>query len=401
MRFYSCFVIKKGKAKKDGACPLYLRLTLHQKRVELSTGIFVHPDDWSDVTQKLEPTASAFQVFNNRLNKMNTDVHDSYNQLLSLGKPFEIEAVKKRYLGEMDSIGILKVFDYYLATIEKNLGRGYAYETLKHYRVSRTKLDEFIRCQYSVDDFPVDKIKYDFLNRFDMYLKSEYRVQQNTAWNYHKHLRRVLNLAISMDKIKKNPYSKFKVKLEETNREFLTKAELHRLESKEIDLTRLSIVRDIFVFACYTGLSYSDISKLGEDHIQLRDDGNKWIIISRTKTKSLCHIPILPNALEILKKYEGFPEALLKGRVLPVESNQKLNIYLKELSVICGIRKNLSMHVARHTFATTVTLSNGVPIETVSKILGHRSLKVTQVYARVLENKISQDMMALKDKLGL
>nr|WP_321411650.1 site-specific integrase [uncultured Carboxylicivirga sp.] len=401
MRLISSYVIKKTKERKDKTCPLYLRLTLHQKRIELSTGIYVYPNDWNEVTQKLEPGANAFKVFNNRLNKIIADINDIYNQLVSIGKPFDLEMIKKRYIGVSDSIGVLKVFDYYLKTIQCNLGKGYAYQTFKHYKVTRKKLEEFISDYCSQKDYPINKVKYDFLNRFDMYIKSIDGIRQNTAWNYHKHFRRVLNVAISMDHIKKNPYSRFKVKLEETNREFLTKEELGRMESIDIDLERLSVVRDIFVFACYTGLSYSDISKLNSDHIQQRDDGNRWIIINRTKTKTRCYIPLFPNAVQTIERYRDYPDALLKGRVLPVLSNQKLNSYLKELAVMCRIKKNLTMHMARHTFATTVTLSNGVPIETVSKILGHSSLKITQVYARVLENKISQDMMILKEKLGM
>jgi len=177
--------------------------------------------------------------------------------------------------------------------------------------------------------------------------------------------------------------------------------ELKKLEKKEVELTRLATVRDIFVFACYTGLSYSDISKLSSKHIQSRDDGNLWIVINRTKTNSKCMIPLFQNVVKILKRYEDYPKVLLKGRVLPVLSNQKLNSYLKEIADISSIKKNLSMHIARHTFATTVTLSNGVPIETVSKLLGHRDLKVTQVYAKILESKISNDMMELQKKLDV
>ncbi|WP_439185604.1 site-specific integrase, partial [Carboxylicivirga taeanensis] len=269
------------------------------------------------------------------------------------------------------------------------MGHGYAYRTLKHYRVSRKKLAEFIQTRLRKKDIPITAVEYNFLNQFDMHLKAEYGVHQNTAWNYHKHLKRVMNLAISMEYIQKSQYNQFKTKLEQANRDFLTKDELHRLETKSLEIDRLSIVRDIFIFACYTGLAYSDISKLSPNHIQKRDDGNQWIIINRTKTKSQCRIPIYPNALDILERYADYPEVLLKGRVLPVASNQKLNSYLKELATICNINKNLTMHMARHTFATTVTLSNGVPIETVSKVLGHKSLKITQIYARVLENKIS------------
>jgi site-specific recombinase XerD len=163
----------------------------------------------------------------------------------------------------------------------------------------------------------------------------------------------------------------------------------------------LSVVRDIFVFSCFTGLSYADMAKLGPQHLHLGDDGEKWIIIDRTKTDTRCQIPLLQKAKSILKKYANNPECHSKGLLLPVHSNQKMNSYLKELADICGISKNLTMHVARHTFATSVTLNNGVPLETVSKILGHNSVKTTQIYARVLESKISADMKILKTKLKL
>lgn len=208
-----------------------------------------------------------------------------------------------------------------------------------------------------------------------------------------------MNLAISLELIKKNPYSKYKVHLEETNREFLTQLELSSIEAKEINIPRLAAIRDIFVFACYTGLSYSDISKLSIDHLRIGIDKNEWIIIDRSKTNNRCRIPLLPRAKLILKRYNDTPQYRIKGLLLPVLTNQKMNSYLKELADICGIRKELTMHMARHTFATTVTLSNGVPIETVSKILGHTNLKTTQIYAKILDQKISDDMSLLQSKL--
>ncbi len=388
MRLISTYTIKKGKARKDGLCPLYLRATLNQKRIELSSGIFVHPDNWDEVSQKIAPNMEGASVYNNRLNKMTTDINDLYNQLVSLGKPFDINIIKKRYLGISDAPGFLHVFDYYLNTMEANLGKGYAYETLKHYRVSRSRLSEFITEQQSCKDVPVNAINYDFLNRFDIYLKSTYAIHQNTAWNYHKHLRRVLNLAISMEHIRKNPYSKFKVKLEEAQRDFLTKGELQKLERKPIEMERLAAVRDIFVFACYTGLAYSDIAKLNKSHLQYRNDDNLWIVINRTKTKSKCYIPLFSNTINILTKYEDYPEALLKGRVLPVSSNQRLNSYLKELADICGIKKNLTMHMLRHSFATHLH-DSGMDIRNIQKLLGHSCTKTTQIYTYVSKRDIS------------
>ncbi len=401
MRFYLCFALRKERIRKDGTCTVFARFTYNKRRLEFSTSVIIRPDDWDEVKQLVKDDSKNADTLNNRLKKVDTALHDTYNRLVSSGKTFTVDDIKNEFLGKSNSKGVLEVFDYYLKTIENNIGHGYAYRTLKHYRVSRKKLAELIQTKHRKKDIPITSIDYNFLNQFDMHLKTEYRVHQNTAWNYHKHLKRVINLAISMEYIQKSPYNQFKTKLEQANRDFLTKDELHRLETKSLDIDRLSIVRDIFIIACYTGLAYSDISKLSPSHIQKRDDGNQWIIINRTKTKSQCSIPIYPNVLEILERYADYPEVLLKGKVLPVASNQKLNSYLKELASICNINKNLTMHMARHTFATTVTLSNGVPIETASKVLDHKSLKITQIYARVLENKISEDMMAIKGKLGM
>ena len=202
-----------------------------------------------------------------------------------------------------------------------------------------------------------------------------------------------------MNLIKKNPYTKYKVPLAETNRDFLTATELNAIQDKEIKIKRLDTIRDIFVFACYTGLSYSDIAKLHSDHLRKGIDKNDWIFIDRTKTNNRCRIPVLPEAKIILEKYQNTPQYKVKGLSLPVLTNQKMNSYLKELADICGVNKELTMHMARHTFATTVTLSNGVPLETVSKILGHTNLKTTQIYAKILNQKISDDIKQLQTKL--
>lgn len=401
MRFYSNYVIKRTGLRKNGTCPICVRLTLNRTRSEIATGICIEPADWDEVRQQINENYHNADVYNNRLRKMASNLQDIFNRLISIGNEFSIIDIKNEFLGYKRSKGFLELFDYYLTTIENNIGHGYAYSTLKHYRVTRKKLSNYLNENLNRKDIQLSLIDYNFINEFDMYLKVKYKVHQNTAWNYHKHLKRVLNLAISMEFLNKNPYSKFRVKLEEAHRDFLTKEEVKKLENKKIDLSRLSIVRDVFVFACYTGLSYSDIAKLNEEHLQMRDDGNTWIIINRTKTNSICNIPLFPNAIKIIDRYANYPLTVLKGRLLPVSSNQKLNSYLKELAEICNVKKNLTMHMARHTFATTITLSNGVPIETVSKLLGHKTLKVTQIYARVLENKISKDMMTLKTKLGM
>jgi len=399
MKIVINFLLRKNRESSDNKFPVYVRFTFKSKRVELSTGIFISKNHWDESKQRIKEKVSGARVSNDRLDKMKTEIQDIYNQFRSSGEEFDATTIKNRLLNAEESKGVLFVFDYYLNSIIAKLNKGYSMETYKHYKSSRKRLAEFISTQLKKTDIPIQSINYKFLDLFDIYIKKDFNNQQNTAWNYHKHLRRILNLAISLDYIDKNPYSKFKVGLDETHREILSMEELQRLENKNIQIERLSVVRDIFIFACYTGLSFSDIAKLSRIHLQHGADGKEWIIIDRSKTNNRCRIPILPKAREILKKYEDYPKISNKDILLPVLTNQKMNSYLKELGDICDINKNITMHIARHTFATSVTLSNGVPIETVSKILGHTSLKTTQIYAKVLDKKISEDMDLLLIKL--
>jgi integrase/recombinase XerD len=202
-----------------------------------------------------------------------------------------------------------------------------------------------------------------------------------------------------MDWIADNPFKKYQITYSKSTRTFLNEEELVAIETKEFDLTRLEIIRDIFVFSCYTGLAYIDLKRLTTDHISVGMDGEKWIHFMRQKTSTPFSVPLLPKALELVEKYKDHPRSF-QDQLLPVFSNQKTNAYLKEIATLCGVKKTLTFHIARHTFATTVTLTNGVPIETVSKMLGHTKLATTQIYAKVVESKIGEDMAMLKAKLA-
>ncbi|MCT4643728.1 MAG: site-specific integrase [Carboxylicivirga sp.] len=395
------FTLKKGKQKKNGDCPIYVRYTYLGKRVENSTGIYLREKNWESSLQCAIGKGHSIDVINDRLSKIRAKFNDSFYKLEATGKKFDVFDIKEDVLQIDTNKYVLGVFDYYLNSIVQKLNKGYSKETLKHYKTSRNRLATFIYWKYRKNDIILSRVDYRFLDAFDMYLKMNCGVHQNTAWNYHKHLRRVLNLAISLDYIATNPYSRYKVPLEETYREFLTVEEVRTIERTEIDMPVVSMIRDIFIFACYTGLSYADLSKLNSSHIQKREDGNNWIIIQRTKTKNRCIVPIFPNAQKILDKYDNHPYCIQKGTVLPVYVNQKMNSYLKTVAKICGITKNITMHIARHTFATSIALSNGVPIETVAKMLGHTSLKTTQIYGRIVESKISGEMKELQRKLGM
>ena len=399
MRVTVNFSLKKTKSRADGKCPVYVRCTMNNQRFELSTSIFICPESWDNDRQQVAGRSEETKILNNRLNKISSKIQDVYSQLASKGEPFSILNVKDKLLGISNEKGVLEVLDIIVEGIEARVGNDYSEGTLKHYKTTRERLIKFLKKRFGRNDIDLSLVDYNFLNSFDIYLKTEYQLKPNTALTYHKHLKKALNTGMAMNLISNNPYSSFKVSRNETHRDYLTIQELEQIRNKEISTLRMETVRDIFIFACFTGLGYSELKKLNGTHIHSGNDGGKWIIIDRTKTDIRCRVPLLPQAIVILQKYENSPITQNLVKLLPVNSNQKMNEYLKELAGICGINKNLSMHVARHTFATSVTLSNGVPIETVSKMLGHTSLKTTQIYARIVDTKISKDMENLKTKL--
>ncbi|MCG6190830.1 site-specific integrase [Maribellus maritimus] len=398
MRVAIIFRLKRSKARSDGNCPVYVRCTCNGERFELSTGIFLPTESWDENLQRIKGKSVETKFLNNRIEKIRVKIQDIYNQLDSKGSPFGALNIKNKLLGFKEEKGLAEVYQMVIDGVEARLGKDFSYGTLKHYRTTIKRIKEFIFTTYRRKDIDLSMVDFSFINKYDIFLKSKkFKLKPNTVSGYHKHLRKVLNTAIAMNYLQRNPYNSFKIKHYQTNRDYLSLFELSQIRNKKISVERLNMIRDIFIFSCYTGLSYADIAKLKEEHVYTGDDGERWIIIDRSKTRNRCRIPLLPCAREILDKYSEYPENNTKGLLLPVKSNQKMNEYLKELADICGIQKNLSMHVARHTFATSVTLSNGVPIETVSKMLGHNSLKTTQIYARIVDKKIAEDMKKLKE----
>lgn len=246
-----------------------------------------------------------------------------------------------------------------------------------------------------MNDILLKDIQYSFVTDFEHFLKVIRKCNHNSSQKYIRNFRKIINNAIKNDWLDNDPFKAYRVKLRETKRVFLTKEELAKLEELDLQITRLDQVRDVFIFCCYTGLSYVDVEKLTRKQVLIGHDGNLWINIDRTKTGSPSNIPKLSKATNILGKYKDNPNIIASDRLLPVISNQRINAYLKELAALASIDEKLTFHAARHTFATTVTLSNGIPIETVSSMLGHKNFKTTQIYAKVVQAKIGNDMKHL------
>jgi len=320
-------------------------------------------------------------------------VYEYEEQILFENRNFTVNTLREKWFGEdRNTRTLLGVFRLKIIEFEKLVDKGiYKKSTLVKYKTTEKHLIEFLQWRNSGCDVLLINLGLEFARNFEYYLQAEKGLSINSSGKMIKNLKKVIRDCVDRYWLDKDPFLRYRVKHIDPKVPHLSAYELKLLEEKEITIPRLALVRDIFVFSCYTGFAYIDVANLTTEHIQTGIDGKKWVIKNRQKTSISERVPILPPVGLILKKYKNHDEITKSRKLLPVPSNQKMDAYLKELAVICGITPKLTFHIARHTFATTVTLENGVPIDSVSKMLGHRSIKTTQIYAKVNDKKISND----------
>jgi integrase len=394
------FLIRKERGDDQSEAPIYMRVTIAGERFELGTRRTALPAQWSVELGRVSGTNSKAKSVNSFLDSLLSRAYDYQRQILNEGKELTLSEFKSRWNGiptEKPKM-LMEVFEEHNQQMKALIGQEFSPLTFERYTTSKKHTLEFLKWKYKVDDIDIKKLNYEFIHNYEFWLKSVRKCDHNTTIKYLSNFRKIVNICIKSGWLDRDPFVGFKMTKREVERPFLTEDELIRIAEKKFIMPRMSQVRDIFVFCCYTGLAYADVKKLTADEITIGIDGEKWIWTSRQKTDTATRIPLLPPALEILDRYKEDPQSLSNGRLLPVLSNQKMNSYLKEIADACEIKKKMTFHTARHTFATTVTLANDVPMETVSKLLGHRNLKTTQHYGKILDLKVSQDMGMLRAK---
>ncbi|MFD0990348.1 site-specific integrase [Mariniflexile jejuense] len=395
------FYIKKSKADSLGKANIYLRITVDGKRAEFSIRRKITPARWSNETGLAKGNSSETQELNRYISSIKNKLYQCEQRFIDKGIPITSKKLRDALLEKETKFKMLiEEFENHNNQVEKLIGIDFAPNTLIRYKTTLNHLKKFLLNEYNIKDIALNQIDNVFINRLEYYFKTSENCGHNTTFKYISNLKKIVRIAYNNGWIKKDPFVHYKTKYKTVDREFLTEQEIQTLIEKDFRIERLNQVKDIFIFCCYTGLAYIDVKKLVNSHIVLGIDGEYWINTKRTKTDSKINIPLLPSAYNIIKKYQNFSEIIDDDKVLPVLSNQKMNAYLKEIAVICEINKNLTFHLARHTFATTVTLTNGVSIESVSKMLGHKSLRTTQHYAKILDKKVSEDMNALRIKMS-
>jgi len=397
--FHLLFYIRKQKNYKGGAMPIYMRITVNGKRADMSAGRECEPVKWNNHAGRAIGTKEEIKSLNNYLDSLQSKVRDAQQALIDANQTITTESLLNQFTGKTQkSRYLMQLFTEHNAKVKALIGNGFEANTLKGYNTSEKHLTGYLQNEYGKTDIEISQLNHAFITGFEFYLKAQCKISGVSAAKYIKHLKKIVNHCIANNWIKQNPFINFKSSAKAKERTYLTQQELDAITNKKFVVERLVQVRDVFVFCCYTGLSYADVKKLRRNEIGIGMDGDKWIFTSRQKTDTSSRIPLLPVALTILNRYQDHPQCENKGLLLPVLSNQKMNAYLKEIADLSDVVKHLTFHLARHTFATTVTLSNNVPIETVSKMLGHTNIKTTQHYAKILDLKVSHDMAALKKK---
>jgi site-specific recombinase XerD len=397
------FFAKKSKTTTDGLVPIYMRVTIDGQRFEVSVKRYVKAEQWSASAGRLKGNHEEAKHLNSLLDAFKVRAFNYQREILTECKPFTIETYRVKWLGlniERPRM-LLEIFEHHNKQMKELIGQEFSPLTFERYTTSKKHTHDFMKWKYNMDDMNIKDLNYEFITDYEFWLKSVRKCDHNTTMKYLTNFKKIVNICLKNGWLDKNPFIGFKMTKKDTDRPYLSQEELELIKSKTFVSDRLNQVRDIFLFSCYTGLAYVDTQKLTPADISIGIDGEKWIFTKREKTETPSRIPLLPPALEIIDRYCHHPKCLNSNKLLPLLSNQKMNGYLHEIEAICGINKNLTYHTARHTFATTITLTNGVPIESVSKMLGHKSLRTTQHYAKILDKKVSEDMGLLRSKFSI
>jgi len=392
-QLFVSFLARKAMSKKTGMVPIYCRVRYGDTTAQFSTKIDVPYINWDSKRTRVKGNSK--KAMNLKLETLRISIIEKYDALIKTNVIITAKTIIDYYKNDtliMNSV--INVFKQHNTNMKSLIGIEYSYGSYKNYKTTLKHLIKYINTKYNANDIFLNKINYDFIYNFSQFLLLHTECNHNGMMKHIQRFKKITNFCINNNYITNDPFAGFKISFKKSNRVYINKQELHTLKNITLN-DSLSKVRDIFLFACYTGLSYIDLYNLSLKNIRKGYDNLQWIYVKRHKTNIPSNIPILPPAFSILKKYKKQKNI---NRIFPMISNQKMNKALKEIAHLCNFNKKLTFHSARHTFATTVTLTNGVPIETVSKMLGHNNIKTTQLYARVIDSKISSDMLILRQK---
>ncbi|CAI2768566.1 site-specific integrase [Flavobacterium collinsii] len=380
---------------------VYFRITVDGITKEASTKRKWEHSRWDQKTERAVGSKEDAKSLNFFLDSLTLKINEIKTEMMYSGIVITAEKIMDHVLGKVQPrVKVLEEFQKHNDEMRALLGKGYAQGTLDRFTITKNHLTAFIKFKFNKKDLEFTDLNLEFIRDFEFYLRTVRNCSNNTTLKYIANFKKIVIRAIDKEIILKDPFKNFKGRKTKMVKKPLTTQELYELERHYFTTDRLNVVRDVFVFQCYTGLAYIDAYKLRRADIKDGIDGNLWIMSERQKTNSPTNVPLLPQALKIIEKYKDHPICVQRGTVLPVSSNQKMNEYLKEIAILCGFPFTLNTHMARRTFGSTVTLNNNVPINVVKEMLGHSSVKQTEAYAITEQATIGREMSLLKKKLN-
>lgn len=393
------FYIKRTKLLQNGEAPIYLKIKVGKQSAELAIFKSVPLALWNVEKNGASGTSKEAKDVNSFIDYVRQQMIEHLAYMREEGMEITAYGLKNAFLGiKTEEKSIVSVFEDHNKSLELLKNKEYAESTCTRYDTCLSHLKTYMKDKFHADDLPLSKVDAAFINGFEFFLKTKKNCCKNTSLKYLSNLHKIVSICFGNGWMKKDPYANFSFDWEKVEKEFLSEDELLTIRNKKFSCERLQQVADTFLFACFTGYAYTDLKKLTPENLVKTESDQLWIHAKRTKTGIDSHVPVLPIALSILDKYKTHPYCIKNNVLLPVLSNQKQNAYLKEIADLCGINKNMTTHTARHTFATIVTLNNDIPIESVSKMLGHCSISMTQKYAKLLDKKVGKDMSKLYGK---
>ncbi len=396
--FKVLFYLKKNNLK-DGKAPVMGRITVNRTISQFSCKLNIKPELWDTKANRASGKSLDAQKINQKLDNIKTQIGKQYQSICDKDNFVSAEKVKNAYLGFGDEFRtFFSIADEFYEQYSRRVGKDRTEGSYEQLIINRRRVEMFLRDRYNLSDIPIKEIEPQFIEDYYTYLLEERKLAGSTLLIAITKLKQIMLIAQRKGYIHINPFAAFRFKAQTRDRGYLTEDELKRFMTVELRRYKQRQIRDIFVFCAFTGLAYADVRKLTFDDIQTSFDGELWLIAKRKKTNATFHVKLLPVAKQLIEQYHKVAKS---NFVFPVPSNaENMNRCLRRIAKQCGITKRISSHVARHTMATTVCLSQGVPIETVSQMLGHSCITTTQIYAKITNDKISKDMAVLTDKIG-
>jgi len=393
------FWLNKTKKDSSNRVSIYLRVMYNYEFFTKSTGLKIKESDWDKRAMRVRGNTNEVQMINSKMESMMIKIHQIITQLTVLNRPFNIHTIKDILDGKsLGQVTVLKAFDEHLKFMIRLKGKEYEQPTIIKYKNTRLRIQQFIKWRFKRKDLYLYELNDQFLTEFEMFLKDKFDNSTTTCYKHYQRFTLIVRKAIQKGYLDKYPFPEYKIRMPKKRIEYLDKDELQRLEDVEITLPRLSTVRDVFIFCCYSGLAYAEVHALRPEHIYTGLDDDKWLKIFRKKTKKEYSVPLLPKAAQVIEKYKNHPMVLKKGVLLPVNSNVKMNAYLKEIAELAKIHQNLTVHLARKTYGCTL-LSEGVNIGVISKLLGHASIQVTlDSYASVMDELMLNNVKMMRKR---